>query len=219
MELVRDNNDSFSVRAHIAQHGEEPVRFLWGEHGCRLIENQNVGIAVEHLDNLHRLLLGDGHVIDLLLRVYIKAVAAADVPDFLGGGLHVKRLLQPEDNILGGSEHIHQLEVLVHHSDAQRESILRRADDNFLPVYLNGALIRKVDAGEHVHQSGLPASVFSENGENLSPVDIQPDLIICNHLGAEALGDVSHFYNGFFVIQKNSSCARGCLLCPVLFEL
>ena len=215
VQFMRDNDDRLSVGTHIAQHGKELVRFLRGEHSSGLIENQYFGVAVQHLDDLHRLLLRDRHIVDLLVRVHIKAVAIADCKDFFRGSLHVKRLIQAEHDVFRSREHVDQLKMLVHHTDPESKRILRRADNNFLPVHFNGSLIRKVNAGKHVHQCRFPASVFSENGKNLSAVDIEPYLVIGQYLGAEALGDISHFYNRDVRVQFNSSlriCAGVSLL-------
>ena len=60
----------------LRMHGEELVRLLRGEHGGRLVENEDVRAAVEHLDDLDGLLLRDGHVVDLLIGVDVEAVFA-----------------------------------------------------------------------------------------------------------------------------------------------
>ena len=65
VELVGDDDEGLSVRLHVAHDGEELVGLLRGQHGGGLVQNQDVGAAVEDLDDLHRLLLGDGHLVDL----------------------------------------------------------------------------------------------------------------------------------------------------------
>ena len=37
------------VRAHVAQHAEQLLRLLRGQHGRRLVQNQDVRPAVKHL--------------------------------------------------------------------------------------------------------------------------------------------------------------------------
>ena len=51
--------------------------------------------------------------------------------------------------------------------------------------------VREIDAGQHIHQGGLPAAIFSKQCQNLSLINIQTDLIICNN-GAEFFRDIFH---------------------------
>ena len=204
VHLVGDDDDGLAVVAHVAQHREELVRLLRGEHGGRLVEDQDVRAAVEHLDDLDGLLLRDGHVVDLLRGVDLKAVERADLADLLRGGLQIELAGQAEHDVLGRGEHVDQLEVLVDHADAQIEGVLRRADHDVLSVDRDRALVREIDAGEHVHQRGLAAAVFAQQRQDLAAIDIQPDLVV-GHRGAEGLGDVAHFDGGSLVVQCQAS--------------
>ena len=69
VELVGDDDDGFAVGLHVAQDIKEPVGLLGGEDGGGLVQNQDVRAPVEDLDDLHRLLFRDGHVVDLLVGV------------------------------------------------------------------------------------------------------------------------------------------------------
>ena len=166
VELVGDDDDGFPVGLHGPEHLKELVRLLGGEDGGGLVQNQDVGPPVEDLDNLHRLLLGDGHVVDFLAGIDVEAVLFADGPNlFLGGpDIQLPRLLQPQDDVLRGGEHVHQLVVLVNHADAARKGVLGGADGDGLAVYKNLALVGEVDAGEHVHQRGFSAAVLPQKG-------------------------------------------------------
>ena len=174
MELVGDDDDGLAVCLHGPQHVKELVGLLRSEDGGGLVQNQNLRPAVEDLHNLHRLLLGDGHIVDLLGRVDVEAVLLADGLDLALGGLDVQpaALLQTQDDVLRGGEHVHQLVVLVDHGDAAREGVFGGADGDGLAVDQNLALVGEVDAGEHVHQRGLAAAVLPQEGENLPPVQL-----------------------------------------------
>ena len=195
VHLVRDDDHGLAVIAHVAQHGKELFGLLRGQHGSRLVEDQDVRAAVEHLDDLHRLLLGNGHIVDLLLRVDLEAVGGADLADLLRRALEVELAGQAEHDVLGGGEHVHELEMLVDHADAEIKGVLGGADDDLFAVYGDRALIREVDAGEHVHQRGLAAAVFAQQGQDLAAVDIEPAFVVGDD-GAEALRDVTHRYGG-----------------------
>ena len=192
IELVRDDDDGLAVFLHVAQNGEELFRLLRGEDGGRLVEDQDVRAAVEHLDDLHGLLLRNGHIIDLLRRIDLKAVTVADFLHFGVGGPDVQpaALVQAEDDVFRGGKNVNELVVLVDHADLVVKGVLRGADGDGLAVSKNFALIRKVDARQHVHQGRLTAAVFTQQGENLTAPQTQTDAVVCDD-GAEAFGDVS----------------------------
>ena len=201
VQLVGDDDDGLAVGAHIAQHVEELLGLLRGEDGGGLVEDERVRAAVEDLDDLDRLLLGDGHIVDLLGRVDVEAVAVADLLDPGVGGLDVQlaRLVETEDDVLRCGEHVHELVVLVDHADVVVEGVLRRADGGEHTVDIDFALVGEIDAGEHIHQRRLSAAVFTEQGKDLAPVDGQVDAVVCDDL-AKALGNVSEF-NCTIVVQ------------------
>ena len=190
VELVGDDDDGLAVGAHVAQYGEELLRLLGGEDGGGLVQDQDVRPTEEHLDDLHRLLLRHGHVVDLLVRVDVEAVFLADLLHPAAGGADVKPPLplQAQDDVLRRGEHVHQLEVLVDHADAQGVGVLGGADGDLLPLHEDVPLVGEVDAGDHVHQGGLAAAVLPQQGEDLPPLHVQIDVVIGHH-AAEALGD------------------------------
>ena len=200
VHFVGDDDNGLSVVAHVAQHGKELIGLLGSEHGRGLVQNQDVCAAVEDLDDLNGLLLGNRHVVDLLVRVHLKAVGVADRADLLGSGLQVEFPLEAEHNVLRGGQHVDQLEVLVDHPDAQVKGVLGRADDDVLPVDGNRPLVGEVDARKHVHQGGFAAAVFPEQGKDFPAVDVQPDFVVSQDR-AETLGDIPHFYCGDLVVQ------------------
>ncbi len=178
VHFVRDYDDGLSVVAHVAQHGEELVGLLRRENGGRLVKDENVRAAVEDLYDLDRLLLGDGHIVDLLRRIDAEAIFIADLADLCRGRLEIELAGQTENDVLRRRQHIHELEMLMDHANAVVKGVLGGADDNFFPVDLDLALVRKIDAGEHIHKRRLAAAVFAEQREDLSAVDVQPYLIV-----------------------------------------
>ena len=206
VHLVGDDDHGLASVAHIAQNGKELVGLLGGENGGRLVQNQDVSPAVENLYYLNGLLLGHGHIVNLLVGVHLKAVGIADLTYLCGGGLQIQFALKAEDYIFSGGEHVHQLEVLVYHADAKIESISGRADDDRLSVNCDLALVGEIDAGEHIHKRGLAAAVFAQQRKDLAPVDVKPDLVVGYHR-AKGLCDISHCYCGGLVVQRlHSPC-------------
>ena len=86
MELVGDDDDGFSVRFHIPQHGKELVGLLGGQHGGGLIQNEDVGPPVKYLHDFHRLFFRHRHIVDFLVRGDVEAVAFADLAYLSGDG-------------------------------------------------------------------------------------------------------------------------------------
>ena len=203
VHLVCDDDDGLARVAHVAQHGEELVRLLRGQHGGRLVKNEDVRPAVERLDDLHGLLLRHGHVVYLLPGIDLEAVEGAYLLHPCGDAVEIQppRLIEAEDDILRRGQHVHELEMLVYHADAEVERVLRRAYHDLLPVDEDLTLVGEVYAGEHVHQRRFAAAVLAQQGKYLAPVYVQPDLVV-RHDRAEGFRDVAHFDCGDLVVQR-----------------
>ena len=194
VQLMRDDDDRLAVRLHGADHGKELVRLLRGEHRRRLVKNEDLGAAIQNLDDLHRLLFGDGHVVDLLFGVELEAVLFGDRADFLVDARRTVPLavMHAENDILRRREDIDELEVLMHHADPETEGILRGGDDDLLSVHEDLPFIGIIDARDHVHQRRLAAAVFAEQRKDLPPFQGKIDALVrCN--GTEILADMFEF--------------------------
>ena len=64
LELVRDEDDRFALAAQQLHHVEQPVDLLWRQDRCRLVQDEDIGVAVERLDNLDALAHADRQVFD-----------------------------------------------------------------------------------------------------------------------------------------------------------
>ena len=69
VEFVRDDDDGFSLFAHDSQDVEELFDFMRGQHGGRLVEDQNSCLTVEGLQQFHALLFADGEILDRGARI------------------------------------------------------------------------------------------------------------------------------------------------------
>ena len=116
-------------------------------------------------------------------------------------------VFQTKDDVLGCREDIHKVIVLMDHSDSQRVGILGGADGNLPAILEDLTAIRLVDAGEHVHQCSLTASVLTQKAEDFSSVDLEIDLVVGDN-GAEGLPDVPQF-----------NCAIGLHLLSSLYRI
>ena len=180
VHLVGDYYYCLACIAHIAQNGKELIRLLRSEDCRRLVEDQYIRAAIEDLYDLNSLLLRNAHLVYMLIGVHVKAVGVAYLTDLLCGCLEVELTLtlEAEDYILSGRKHVNELEVLMDHADAEIQSILRRADDDFLIVNENFALVWEINTREHVHQGGLSRAVFAQKRKYLASVYIEPNLVV-----------------------------------------
>ena len=79
-------------------------------------------------------------------------------------------------------EYIDKLEMLVNHADLILECISWRTDHDFFAVHENLPVVGVIDAGDHVHQRGFAAAVFTENGEDLSVIYRQAHIVIGDYI-------------------------------------
>ena len=119
---------------------EQLARLLRREHGGRLVEDQDVGAAVERLQDLDALLLADRDLRDERGRVDREAELAArsratrcSAPRSSRRKPSLRRL-HAEHDVLGDGHHRDQHEVLVHHPDPRVDRVLRRAERDGLAV-------------------------------------------------------------------------------------
>ncbi len=91
--------------------------------------------------------------------------------------------------------------MLMYHADSEIKCVLGGAYDDLFPVDEYLPLVREVDAGEHIHKRRFPAAVLAEQREDLSPVYVQPDLVVCHDL-AERFCDVAHLNGGYLIVQE-----------------
>ena len=122
----------------------------------------------------------------------METVLLANLCDLGSRGFQIQLsfFFQTQNDIFGGGEDIHQLEVLMDHTDAVIKGIFGRCDGNRFAIYQNFALIRVIDTRQHIHERCLAAAVFTQQGQNLSPIDIQRDVAVRNNFFSKPFCDV-----------------------------
>ncbi len=107
VELVADEDDRRARGGHAAQRLEELVDLLGREDGRGLVHDEDVGAAVEHLEDLHALLLADRELPDLGRRVDRQAGLLGQGPDLglVPWQVHPEaRLIEAEQDVLGDGQ-------------------------------------------------------------------------------------------------------------------
>ena len=114
-------------RVSSLQVAEELVDLLRDQDGGRLVEDQDAGVAVEHLGDLDPLAGPDAEVLEERVGIQPQGVAVADLPDPPAGLRAVQptapRGLAAQDDVLQDREVVGQHEVLVDHADAGGDGV------------------------------------------------------------------------------------------------
>ncbi len=74
LQLMSDEDDRHAAIGQFAHDAEQFIGLLRRQHGRRLIEDENVGVAIEGLNDLHPLLEADGQIVDFGRRVDLQTV-------------------------------------------------------------------------------------------------------------------------------------------------
>ena len=84
--------------------------------------------------------------------------------------------------------------MLVHHADVEGRGVVGVVDLHDLAVFLDDACFRLIKSEQNAHQRGFARAVFSQQSVNLSPAELESDIVIGDNAG-EFFPDVEHFNN------------------------
>ncbi len=187
-----DQDHGLALAAQRAQHGEQLVGLLRRQHAGRLVEDQDLGAAIERLQDLDPLLQPDRQVVDQRVGIDRQPVGLREIgqrPARRREAVAQQRaLLGAEHDVLQHAEIVDQHEVLVHHADPGLDRILGGADSAVLAVDADLARIGVVVAVEDAHQRRLAGAVLADDAVDRALRDRDRDVAIGVHR-AEALVD------------------------------
>ena len=191
VELVGDEDDRPPVIGEGAQRAEEVMGLLRGQHGGRLVQDEDANPAVQELEDLHPLLLADGELPHGRLGRHFQTVPAAQFPHLAlqrPPGGEKARLGVAQGQVLGHREPVHQTEVLVDHAHAVVQSLVGGTEIHRFPVQVDLAAVRVVEAGEDRAQGRLAGPVLPQQGVYLAPPQVEVDVLVGGH-PEEVLGN------------------------------
>ena len=195
VELVGNKENALSLRGEIAHDLHQLFDLLRREHGRRLVEDEDLVVAVEHFQNLGALLHTDGDILDLRVGIDVQAVFLAQSENLFARFLLLKETelvrLNAHNDVIQNGEALHQLEVLMHHADAERIGVVGVVDLDFFAVLFDDALLRLIEAEQNAHQRGLARAVLPQQRMDLALFQLQGDIVVGDDPG-ESLGDVQH---------------------------
>src|SRR5471032_2160621 len=197
LQLVRDQDDGLALFLEQAQDLEQRLGLLRGQHGGRLVQDQDVGAAVDLLENLHALLRAHRQVVDGGQRIDVEAVAGADLAQLRldGGalGLELEAAFAAQHHVIEHGHVLDQHEVLVHHADAQRDRFLAVADVARLAIEQDLPAVGSVVSVQDAHQGRFAGAVLAHQAMDRTLGDGEVDVSV-RFDGPKMLGDAAKFY-------------------------
>ena len=200
VQLVADEDDRLALGRQATDDREQLAGLLWGEDGGRLVEHEDVGVAVEGLEDLDPLLLTDRDVLDPGLRIDREPEPLGDLANAVVGLAEIEQCLGVgrlgrEDDVLRHRHHRDQHEVLMHHPHAGLDRGARRAELHRLAGDHDLALVGVVQPVEDVHQRRLAGTVLAEQRVDLALPQVEVDVVVRDD-ARKALRDVAHLEHG-----------------------
>ncbi len=137
------------------------------QHPGRLIEDQDVGVPVKRLQDLHPLLVAHRKLFDHLVGIDVQLVFLRQFAQHLARlderRAQKRAVLGAENDVLQHREILHQLEVLEDHADAGADRGLAVGDLDPLAVDEDLARIGLVESVEDRHQRRLAGTVLADD--------------------------------------------------------
>ena len=179
-QLVGDEHDRLALGPERRQHAKEMIRFLWRQHCGRLVEDQQIGAAVERLEDLDALALAHAEVLHARVRVDFEVVFAPEPlelgPRSAEARAEPEAAFDTEHDVFQNGERFHQHEVLVHHADPRRERFLRATDGGRRAAHEDLAAVGTVVAVEDPHQRRLAGAVLAYDAVDRAGPNRQRDI-------------------------------------------
>ena len=192
VQLVGNVKDRAALGGELAQHLEQLLDFLGGEHGGRLIHDQQFWIKQQSAHDFDALALAHRQGRHGAVRIKRQAILGHDGADagfeLAGGdaGVHAQR------DVFEHGQRFKQREMLEHHANAELAGSLGAGDDHRGAVPAQFARIGLHDAVDHLDQRGLAGAVFTQQGMDFAGLDRERDIVVGQHPG-KTLGDASQF--------------------------
>ena len=195
VQLVGDEEDALPLLGKLTHGGHQLVDLLGSQHGGRLVKNEDLIVPVEHFQNLYPLLHTDRDILHLGVQIHAQAVFLGDLLHLFPGLFLLQEAqlggLRAQNDIVQHRKYVDQLEVLVHHADAQRRSVIGVIDLYFLAIFADLACLRLIQAEKHAHQSRFSRAVFAQQRMDLSSAQLEGDVVIGDDT-RKFLGNVEH---------------------------
>ena len=150
-----DEQNGFPLRRQILHNLHQLIDLLRSQHGCGLVEDKDLVVTVQHFQYFHPLLHTHGDVLHQGIHIHAQAVPLRQLLHLFSGFLLLHKThpggLCTQDNIVHHGENIHQLKVLVYHSDPQSGRRIGIGDVHPHSIFADFARFRLIQAEQHTH--------------------------------------------------------------------
>jgi hypothetical protein len=182
-QLVGDEEDRAAFPGKDPENGEQLVGLLGRKDAGRLVEDQDVRLAIEQPHDLEPLSCADRQVryrpipVDLRLEPARQGACR-------GEGVSpveedpVRGRDGTEHKVLEGRELVDKLEPLMDHPDAEPDRVGRTRYPGGDAIKLDGALIRLDKTVDRPHERRLAGAVLADDGVDPAAFDLQIDAIV-----------------------------------------
>ena len=171
LQLVADQDHAHALARHGTHGIEQAFGFLRGQRRCRLVENEDARATHQRLDDLQPLLLADGEIGDERVRLKAQAELPADLGQAVGrAGAVEQQAALPDHEVFENRVARHEVEMLVHHADAECQRIGGVADMHGPAGDRDAALIGGISAEQDVHQRGLAGAVLAQQAQHIAGI-------------------------------------------------
>src|SRR5579883_587108 len=223
-QLMGDENNRLAAFHQSAQHDKEIVGLLWRQHAGRLIENQDIGAAIQHFENLDPLLQTNRQIAGAgagINRQPILRRKFADIRVSFGcvEDINVVDWLATQRDILTHRQWRDQHKVLMHHADAKRNGVAWARDVRQLAIDIDFTGIWAQQTVEDVHQRGFAGAVLADQRVNLPLLHSEAHIIVGNDPWP-CFTYIAHLDgDGSFIAGHRLRCLRCCCThcCTLLY--
>ncbi len=204
-----------AVRCHLAQSDKEIVHLLRRQHCGWLVKDQQRRPPIECFDDLHALTFAHGQCPHGRARVNVQPIGAAQLVDSRLHPIQIQERAtaggQPQRDIFGHRERIHQHKMLVDHTDAQVNGGCGRSDGYGAAIEPDLAAVGRIETIENLHQRGFARAVFAQQRVNLATAHIKINGMGGQH-ARESLCNPGHFQmvNRWTTGGEKHWCCHGC---------
>ena len=175
-QLVGDEHDRGPGVGELTHDRHQLIRLLRGQHGSRLVQDEDLRLTRQGLDDLHSLLSTHRQILDEGVGVQVEAETRRDLAHGFAGAFTADDPggsggLEAQRDRLGDREDGDEHEVLVHHADARRDRVAGALKRHGLAVDEDLSLIGGVHPVQDVHERGLARAIFSQQRVNVPLLD------------------------------------------------